>query len=399
MSRSLGNQKIKNSYPYLLQKRDGVILDGDGNVVNLEGRVVLTDHTSGSLSGLSVYWFADTTSGSVQGELNPEGDKIFIKDSGGNASNDPIYIYAPAGQTINGNASEAIDVDWGWVEYYRVGSEWKTLAGQGYIPPAPEIPTPEEVGAIPTAEKGVANGVATLDGDGLVVQNPADIINGLKTPFAKSAVISAYGQLFAWDSFQRADGPIGVSDSGHTWVNLKGTGGANIASGIAMVNTVGDIVAIDVSGFSADKAQLEIEWGTSPLFSTHNTYPGNRTFLYVMKDADNGVSIRLTNQFVQVAKIVGGITTDIGGLNVFNSGTLNTRSRSNNFTRISANLFFGQLDFSSRMCDLSVTDVKGSNTAYIAPLASLVSDGVFDTASDIKYVGIAGASYIKIWKR
>ena len=127
MSRSLANQKIKDSYPFLLQKRDGVVLDGDGNVINLEGRDVYTTHTSGSLDSLSAYWFADTSSGSVSAILNPLGDKVFIRDLVGSASVNNIIVYAPDGQTINGNSSEAIDVDFGWVEYFRTGTEWFTL--------------------------------------------------------------------------------------------------------------------------------------------------------------------------------------------------------------------------------------------------------------------------------
>jgi hypothetical protein len=254
-----------------------------------------------------------------------------------------------------------------------------------------------DVGAIPTSEKGVANGVASLNASSLVVENPSDILAGLKTPFIKSPTISAYGQLFAWDSFQRANGAIGVSDSGHTWVNLAGDG-ATITNGIVTANTIGNITAIDVSGFSATQAQLHIEWGTPPLGSVTTLAPGNQVFLYIMKDATNGIRFSMTSLFLVIDKIVGGVVTLVSSLNTF-STTSNSRSRQQNLTRTFVSLYWGALGGSNNL-DAAFRDMGGLDTALVSSLISLITpDNVFPTASDINYVGIAGASYIKIWKR
>jgi hypothetical protein len=159
-----------------------------------------TIDNTGDLTGLYVVWFVDT-SAQRNRTLDPNGVRILVRDYLGSASVNPITITAPSGQTINGNQTETIDVNYGWVQYYRVSNEWRTLSGQanfslvglspsnigaypdtnpdGFITsgqaPVQSVNNKSgsvdlnasDVNAIPTSEKGAANGVATLNSIGI----------------------------------------------------------------------------------------------------------------------------------------------------------------------------------------------------------------------------------------
>jgi hypothetical protein len=104
-----------------------VVLDaGD---VGAEVAWVTTTANSGTLSGVNVIWLADTTSARNR-TLDASGVRLQVKDVTGSAGANNITLTAPGGQTINGNATETIDVNYGWVEYVRSGTNWVTIGGQ-----------------------------------------------------------------------------------------------------------------------------------------------------------------------------------------------------------------------------------------------------------------------------
>lgn len=74
-----------------------------------------------------------------------------------------------------------------------------------------QLPTPEEIGAIPNSERGIANGVATLDGTGKV---PASQLSSvyISEPFA----VASEAAMLALDA-QRGDLAV-RSDVGKTFV-------------------------------------------------------------------------------------------------------------------------------------------------------------------------------------
>jgi len=104
-----------------------VVLDaGD---VGAEVAWVTTTANSGTLTGYNVIWLADTTA-SRNRTLDASGARLQVKDVTGSAGTNNITLTAPSGQTINGNATETIDVNYGWVEYVRSGTNWVTIGGQ-----------------------------------------------------------------------------------------------------------------------------------------------------------------------------------------------------------------------------------------------------------------------------
>jgi len=88
-----------------------------------------TTANSGALTGLQVIWLADTSAARNR-TLDASGIRLQVKDTTGDAGANNITLTAPSGQTINGNATELVDVDYGWVEYVRSGTNWVTIGGQ-----------------------------------------------------------------------------------------------------------------------------------------------------------------------------------------------------------------------------------------------------------------------------
>ena len=97
--------------------------------IGAETAWVTTTANSGTLTGTNVIWLADTTA-SRNRTLDASGVRLQVKDVTGSAGTNNITLTAPGGQTINGNATETIDVNNGWVEYVRSGTNWTTIGGQ-----------------------------------------------------------------------------------------------------------------------------------------------------------------------------------------------------------------------------------------------------------------------------
>lgn len=108
--------------------KTGVVVLDAGDVGAETAWAVTTDNT-GTLTGTNVLWLADTSAARNR-TLDTDGQRLQVKDVTGSAGTNNITLTAPMGQTINGNATETIDVNFGWVEYVRSGTNWVTIGGQ-----------------------------------------------------------------------------------------------------------------------------------------------------------------------------------------------------------------------------------------------------------------------------
>lgn len=108
------------------QAGDVVLGAGD---VGAETAWVVTTANTGTLTGTNVLWLADTSAARNR-TLDTAGQRLQVKDVTGSAGTNNITLTAGSGQTINGNATETIDVNFGWVEYVRNGTNWVTIGGQ-----------------------------------------------------------------------------------------------------------------------------------------------------------------------------------------------------------------------------------------------------------------------------
>lgn len=97
--------------------------------IGAEPAWTVTTADTGTLTGVNVIWLADTSAARNR-TLDTAGERLQVKDVTGSAGTNNITLTAGAGQTINGNATETIDVDYGWVEYVRSGTNWVTIGGQ-----------------------------------------------------------------------------------------------------------------------------------------------------------------------------------------------------------------------------------------------------------------------------
>lgn len=97
--------------------------------IGAESEWVVTTANSGTLTGVNVLWLADTAAARNR-TLDTAGERLQVKDTTGSAGTNNITLTAGSGQTINGNATEVVDVNYGWVEYVRSGTNWVTIGGQ-----------------------------------------------------------------------------------------------------------------------------------------------------------------------------------------------------------------------------------------------------------------------------
>lgn len=109
---------------------DAIVLsNGVWGATAVEPAWTVTTANSGTLTGVNVIWLADTSAARNR-TLDVNGERLQVKDVTGQAGTNNITLTAGSGQTINGNATEVIDVNYGWVEYVRSGTNWVTIGGQ-----------------------------------------------------------------------------------------------------------------------------------------------------------------------------------------------------------------------------------------------------------------------------
>ena len=108
-------------------KTNVVVLDS--NDIGAETAWTVTTSNTGTLTGVNVLWLADTSAARNR-TIDVNGERLQVKDTTGSAGTNNITLTAGSGQTINGNSNETIDVNYGWVEYVRSGTNWVTIGGQ-----------------------------------------------------------------------------------------------------------------------------------------------------------------------------------------------------------------------------------------------------------------------------
>lgn len=76
-----------------------------------------------------VMFMVDTTVSPIEVNLNPNITELYVKDVGGKCADAPLTINASAGIPINGEATETIDKNFGYVHYLKVGPNLVTIGG------------------------------------------------------------------------------------------------------------------------------------------------------------------------------------------------------------------------------------------------------------------------------
>ncbi|MGL5016403.1 MAG: hypothetical protein ACRC6V_19315 [Bacteroidales bacterium] len=76
-----------------------------------------------------VMFMVDTTVGPIEVNLNGNITELYVKDVGGNCQNNPLTINATAGVPINGETTETIDKNFGYVHYLKIGANLVTIGG------------------------------------------------------------------------------------------------------------------------------------------------------------------------------------------------------------------------------------------------------------------------------
>lgn len=88
-----------------------------------------TDNTGTINTAKRVRWLVNTSAARNR-TIGVDVTDLVVKDATGQASTNNITITAPSGKTINGAATEVVDVNFGWVQYTLVGTDFKTIGGQ-----------------------------------------------------------------------------------------------------------------------------------------------------------------------------------------------------------------------------------------------------------------------------
>lgn len=81
------------------------------------------------LSGTNLLILADTISAPVNKVIPDTASQVLVKDISGNAGVNSITLTGGGSLTINGSTSETIDKDFGYVHYFKVGTNLVTIGG------------------------------------------------------------------------------------------------------------------------------------------------------------------------------------------------------------------------------------------------------------------------------
>jgi len=184
--------------------------------------------------------------------------------------------------------------------------------------------TASDVGAIPTTEKGVANGVATLDSDAFLTEAQMRInTTELRRLLAEHKYTA--GSIIAWDDFRTDSATLAGATlpSGQVWdvVQDDGTPTASpntISGGVAIVESIGITYRTSRIPVTGQTRGLTIRgligWKSSASF------------------ADNGISIYNGNDFIRLfiredwslQKVISGTATTITNIVSVNTPTRGT---------------------------------------------------------------------------
>jgi hypothetical protein len=144
---------------------------------------------------------------------------------------------------------------------------------------------------------GTLTGPLTLDADPATAMQAATR-QYVDTVRQASIAAADLGRLVAWDTFDRADGGLGTSDSGHTWTKFDAS------------------TAWEVSGNRARKlagaagAGHVIDPGVSNVDVEMSSVGGRLVFRYI--DASNHLYLVRTSSIFELRKVDGGSVTGLG---------------------------------------------------------------------------------------
>jgi hypothetical protein len=242
--------------------------------------------------------------------------------------------------------------------------------------------TASDVGAIPTSEKGVANGVATLDGDAFLTEAQMRInTTTLRHRFAPIAYPDT--ALVFWDDFQDASAEVNgrISPSGGTWAvrdvdGVTTLGEFSVAGGrlVKTLNTqnVGAVIAIS----EATNGLFVETMAGKPL--------GNASdFSWRIYNASGDyVSIVIDSSFVLIKRVSGVTTTvsTIASVNYPGIGSTNALLTSMFTLGITKRAIEGSYNFG--------VSSSGSSRGFITTDAQVIS--IMDNATHIGIVGFRG---------
>ena len=181
------------------------------------------------------------------------------------------------------------------------------------------------------AADAVANNVdftGAEDGDllqresGIYVPKSPTLVNKSLVPFLNSplAGLIDLDNVFAWDSFNRADGALGTSDSGQAWNILSGN--FSISNNSATSTTNGSIATINT--------------GVGNICIRSTFIEGSAGFvgraLVIGKDINNYFELATTGNTLSIRKIIGGVLTTVATLQNLPDVNFNSSRRLNNQT-------------------------------------------------------------------
>ena len=174
------------------------------------------------------------------------------------------------------------------------------------------------------AAAAVANNVdftGAEDGDllqkesGIYVPKNPILVNKSLVPFLNSplAGLVDLDNVFAWDSFNRADGAIGTADSGQTWQNLSGLDYL-ISGNKAQAANANEphISAIERTQFQTDSFGGAGSGGIRSSFfngATSGTF--NAIGIFIGKDIDNYFAVYNRSRRITVQQTINGVTSTI----------------------------------------------------------------------------------------
>jgi hypothetical protein len=158
-------------------------------VQELGVQVINSSPTTGNEN--RTFWAVDTLSSAITVDMPSAatfaGQRIAVFDYKGNASANPITLDATGAELINGQATQTISTNYGWVMLYSDGTNWRMLrpdlitlpSSFVFVEQKSDLPTP--VGGVITLADNVTyffTGVVDLTGDRLLAGANTTILGG-----------------------------------------------------------------------------------------------------------------------------------------------------------------------------------------------------------------------------
>lgn len=240
----------------------------------------------------------------------------------------------------------------------------------------------------------LAAGIANSKEDKIAVKNSAfnknfgvaenDVMRGNA---AKSFLAGMFNlkALKIFDSFIRPNSiDLGFTDSGHLLLKLKGTNSGILNNSCFAADNNINGVAIDIVSSAVRLSVVNI---MQPL-----TFPVQ--LLYMLKDANNGLVFRITNQFMVIEKLVNGITTSLNSMRYIPNEPANTRMTIGSDMTVQADLIFNtdaRVYFKQNLNPSIVNEWNVSNLFGSGP------DAIFTNAQDLKYIGLMNSKGLSIF--